>query len=418
MKRGQLAFLTGTHVVNDLYQGAVPALLPFLMSERHYSYTAVSGIALAATGLSSVVQPLFGLLVDRRHRGWLVPAGFLTAAGGLGCAGLADSYLLTWLCVALAGIGVAAYHPPATNQARAAGGQSQQAMSLFSVGGTLGASLAPALVTLVVGSLGLAGSWLLAVPAVVMGALWAAQGPWLRRRGHTPAPPLVTGGAAGSGQRDDWRAFGRLVVATVCWSVPYVTVTSMLALHLQRDLNTSTGAGAVALTSLTLAGAAGTLLGGRLGDRYGRLLPIRLGYLLAAPALAGVAFAPTFAVAELATVAFGLAMFLPFAAQVTLAQDYLPNRPGTASGLTLGLAMSVGGLAAPLLGRIADAYGLRTVLGSVLGVLLVALACGLRLRDRVLPTDESAPPPGLESASASEPASVGAAAERAGGRAR
>lgn len=208
------------------------------------------------------------------------------------------------------------------------------------------------------------------------------------------------------------------MVATVCWSVPYVTVTSMLALHLQRDLHTSTGAGAVALTSLTLAGAAGTLLGGRLGDRYGRLLPIRLGYLLAAPALAGVAFAPTFAVAELATVAFGLAMFLPFAAQVTLAQDYLPNRPGTASGLTLGLAMSVGGLAAPLLGRIADAYGLRIVLGSVLGVLLVALVCGLRLRDRVLPTDESAPPPGLEQEPESKPASVGAAAERAGGRAR
>ncbi|MER8091365.1 MFS transporter [Streptomyces sp. NPDC058316] len=393
MKRGQLVFLTGTHVVNDLYQGAVPALLPFLMAERHYSYTAVSGIALAASGLSSVVQPLFGLLVDRRHRGWLIPVGFLTAAGGLTCAGLADSYLITWLCVALAGIGIAAYHPPATNQARAAGGQSQRAMSLFSVGGTLGASLAPALVTLVVGSFGLTGSWLLAVPALVAATLWAAQGPWLRRRGHTPAVPPAVRGAVVSGHRDDWRAFGRLAAATVGWSVPYVTVTSMLALHIQRDLHASAGVGATALTLLTLAGAVGTLLGGWLGDRYGRLAPIRAGYLLAVPALAAVAFAPSAGVAVAGAVLFGLTMFLPFAPQVTLAQDYLPTRPGTASGLTLGLAMSVGGLAAPALGRLADACGLRTVLALLVGVLLVALTCALRLRDRVLPVPTATPEP-------------------------
>ncbi|MFE6505659.1 MFS transporter [Kitasatospora sp. NPDC057738] len=393
MKRGQLAFLTGTHIVNDLYQGAVPALLPFLMSQRHYSYTAVSGIALAASGLSSVVQPLFGLLVDRRHRGWLIPAGFLTAAAGITGAAMAGSYPLTWLCAALAGIGIAAYHPAATSQARAAGGQSQRAMSLFSVGGTLGASLAPALVTLVVGAYGLGGSWLLAVPALVTALLWAARGRWQQYRGHTPAAPSTTRGAATSAHGDDWRAFGRLAATTVAWSIPYVTVTSMLALHIQRDLHGSTGIGATALTLLTLAGAAGTLLGGWLGDRHGRMAPIRTGYLLAVPALAVVAFASSVAVATAGAVAFGLAMFLPFAPQVTLAQDYLPTRPGTASGLTLGLAMSVGGLAAPALGRLADAHGLRTVLALVLGVLALGLGSALRLRDRALPEPAPAPAP-------------------------
>ncbi|MET8546695.1 MFS transporter [Kitasatospora sp. NPDC004799] len=410
MKRGKLAFLTGTHIVNDLYQGAVPALLPFLMSQRHYSYTAVSGLALAASGLSSVVQPLFGLLVDRRPRDWLVPAGFLTAAAGITGAGLADGYLLTWLCAALAGIGIAAYHPAATSQARAAGGQSQRAMSLFSVGGTLGASLAPALVTLVVGGYGLRGSWLLAVPALVTAALWAVQG--LRQRDRTPAGPATARAAAASTHRDDWRAFGRLVATTVAWSVPYVTVTSMLALHIQRDLHGSTGTGAAALTLLTLAGAAGTLLGGWLGDRYGRLAPIRAGYLLAVPALAAVVLAPSVAVAVTGAVAFGLAMFLPFAPQVTLAQDYLPTRPGTASGLTLGLAMSVGGLAAPALGGLADAHGLRTVLALVLGVLAVALGCALRLRDRVLTEPEPGarePGAGIGAGPAAEPVTRGAA---------
>ncbi|MFE0021190.1 MFS transporter [Amycolatopsis sp. NPDC059021] len=388
MRKAQLGFLTGTHVVNDLYQGSVPALLPFMMSERHYSYAAVSGIALAATGLSSVVQPVFGMIVDRSPRNWLAPLGFLVAAAGIAGAGFADGYLLTWICVAVAGIGVAAYHPPATNQARAAGGRSQQAMSLFSVGGTLGSSLAPALVTVIVGSFGLSGTSLLAVPAVVMALLWL-----LNRRN---VPALVTSGSAARDSTvdipDDWRAFGRLVAATVGWSIPYVTVSSLLSLYALRELHTSATAAAVTLTSFTLAGAAGTVLGGWLGDRLGRLVPIRAGYLLGIPALAGVVVSPNPLVLELSAVLFGLAMFLPFANQVTLAQDYLPSRPGTASGLTLGLAMSVGGLSSPLFGWLADAEGLRFTLGVVLVVFGAAVLFGTRLRDRVLPAQASEKP--------------------------
>ncbi|GAA4547014.1 MFS transporter [Amycolatopsis samaneae] len=379
MRKVQLGFLTGTHVVNDLYQGSVPALLPFMMSERHYSYAAVSGIALAATGLSSVVQPVFGMIVDRAHRGWLAPVGFLVAAAGIAGAGFADGYLLTWICVAVAGIGVAAYHPPATNQARAAGGRSQKAMSLFSVGGTLGSSLAPALVTAVVGSLGLSGSYLLAVPAVVMAVLWLLN--------HRNARALVRDGNTATEStvdvQDDWRAFGRLVAATVGWSIPYVTVSSLLSLYVVGELHASTASAAVTLTSFTLAGAAGTVLGGWLGDRHGRMVPIRTGYLLGVPALAGIVFAPSYPALELSAVLFGLAMFLPFANQVTLAQDYLPSRPGTASGLTLGLAMSVGGLSSPLFGWLADDQGLRFTLGVVLAVFAVAVVFGVRLRDRV-----------------------------------
>ncbi|MFD7104145.1 MFS transporter [Streptomyces celluloflavus] len=397
MKKGQLGFLTSTHVVNDLYQGFVPALLPYLASERHYSYAATTGITLAATGLSSVVQPVFGAIADRRYRGWLIPAGFVVAAVGIALSGPADNYVLTWLAIALSGIGVAAYHPPATNAARAAGGSSQQAMSWFSVGGTVGGSLAPPLVTLVVGATGLSGTWLLATPALVMAVLWALSGPWMRARGHTPARPVVRPAgetAVRSAHRDDWRAFGRLAAATVCWSVPYVTTTSFLSLYITRDLDGSKVFAAVVLTTFTAAGAVGTVAGGWIADRWGRLVPVRIGYVLALPALGGLILAPNPVVAEVCTMAFGLSMFLPFAPQVTLAQDYLPNRPGTASGVTLGLAMSVGGLLSPLFGMLADARGLTTTLTGMLVVLVAACALALRMRDRDLSTE---PPTGGQS---------------------
>ncbi|WP_051871949.1 MFS transporter [Streptomyces sclerotialus] len=410
MKKGQLGFLSGTHVVNDLYQGAIPAMLPFLMSQRHYSYAAVSGLAFAASGISSLFQPVFGVLSDRKPRPWLVPAGFCAAALGVVAAGLAGSYAATWLFIALAGIGIAAYHPPATSQARAAGGSSQKAMSVFSVGGTVGGSLAPTLVTLVIGSAGFSGSYLLAIPALVMAVLWVLKGPWMRWRGHTTAVPpsaaaRAAAGASGAAQADDWRSFARLVAVIIGWSIPYVMVTSMVSLHAQRDLDSSAGAGAAVLTCFTAAGAVGTLLGGWVGDRYGRMTSIRVGYLVALPALLVIAWAPALPVLVVSAVVFGVAMFLPFAAQVTLAQDYLPSRPGTASGLTLGLAMAAGGLCSPAFGRLADASGLSVTFYVLVAVFLVPVVMALRLSDRT-PDAPGSTPDAPESPSPQPPSEI------------
>jgi len=383
MNKRRLGLLTGTHAVNDLYQGLVPALLPFMVLERGYSYTAVSGLMLAATGLSSVVQPLFGLYADRHPRGWLVPVGFLVAALGVVLAGLSQSYLLTWIAVALCGLGIAAYHPPATVAARAAGGASQRAMSVFSVGGTIGASFAPFLAATVVGGGALSHSYLLGLPAVAMVVVWVVAN---ARGGARAAAATVARKQTDSEvlkPHNDWRAFSMLVATIVGWSIPYVTVVSMLSLRITRDLHGTTFQGAAALTGFTAAGAVGVLLGGWLGDRIGRMGTIRSGYLLALLALAGLVLAPTVGWALACTALLGLSMFLPFAAQVTLAQDYLPRNPATASGITLGLALSVGGLVSPLFGMLSDARGLGVTMTVVLCVLCVATVLALRLRNRV-----------------------------------
>lgn len=379
MNRKRLGLLTGTHSVNDLYQGLIPALLPFMVLERGYSYTAVSGLILAATGLSSVVQPLFGLYADKHPRNWLIPAGFMLAALGVALAGVAESYLWTWLAIAISGLGIAAYHPPATTAARLAGGASQKAMSLFSVGGMLGAAAAPLAATAVIGGSSLSATPWLALPAAVMAVVW-----WWSTR-HADAAEAALAHArrrASSLATNDWRAFLRLSAVIVGWSIPYVTVLSMAALYTSRDLHGSSAQGALVLTCFTAASAIGTLGGGLLADRVGRIATIRLGYTLALPALAGLVLANAPLPAMLCVALLGTAMFLPFASQVTLAQDYLPRNPATAAGITLGLALSVGGMLSPLLGMLSDSHGLRTTLSLVLGVLTLATALAFQLGNR------------------------------------
>src|SRR6202046_1588831 len=233
-----LALLAATHTVDDLYQGAVPALLPFLAIERHYTYVGLTGITLAATFLSSAVQPAFGVITDKRRMGWLIAAGLLVAGIGVGLSGLGDSYVITWLAIALSGVGVAAYHPEATRTARGLAGDSTQAMSWFSVGGNLGIALGPVVVTPILLATRLHGTPLLALPAVIMTLVLAVRRPWRL----TAAAGRSDGvSAASAGRPDDWRGFGRLTVVVVLRSIAYFGVASLVGLYAIRHFGASAG---------------------------------------------------------------------------------------------------------------------------------------------------------------------------------
>ena len=381
--RLQLWTLTATHVANDFYTGAVAALLPFFVLHAQYSYAAVAGITLAATALSSVAQPVFGYLSDRFQLRWMTLAGLLAAGAGIAVSGLvAGSYPLVWIAVAISGIGVAAYHPSATVEAREAGRGTSRAMSLFSVGGNVGVALAPAGVILAVGWFGLSGTALLIVPALVLGLVYAAVS-W--RRLFTR--PAATSAATVSEhttprQSDDWGAFGRLTVVLAMWSVAYVGTSTFVSLYSIERFDVSTAFASIALSVFPAAGAAGTLIGGWLADRFGRLRVVRAGYLIAAVAVAAIVLAPSAAVVVAATAVLGVALFLPFAAQITLSHSYLPNRIGIASGVTLGLTLSLGGVVSPLLGRIADASDVRLVFVIMAALLVVGFGLSFALHER------------------------------------
>ncbi|SDX80621.1 MFS transporter, FSR family, fosmidomycin resistance protein [Modestobacter sp. DSM 44400] len=375
------------HGVDDLYQGVVPALLPFLVVERHYTYAAVSGLTLAATVLSSVAQPAFGWLTDRRPRRWIIPAGMTVAGVGIAASGLFSTYLLTWLAVAVSGLGVAAFHPEAARAARQASGDSTRAMSVFALGGNVGYAVGPLLATPVLLTIGVRGTPLLILPVLVMAAVLSARLSRVLdgRAGRRRASMLPVG-------VDDWPAFGKLTAVVIVRSILFFGLSTFLALHFIRDLGASTGQAGAVLTVFLVAGASGTLLGGWLADRAGRLICIRLGFSLAIPAVAGLAFVTNRPLAVALVVLTGIAVYLPFSVFVVLGQDYLPNRIGTASGVTVGLAVSVGGLATPALGALADATSLRTVLAVLVALPVIALALSTLLHDPRNRSDADARP--------------------------
>ncbi|MCT2592422.1 MFS transporter [Streptomyces sp. N2-109] len=403
-----LTLLSLGHACVDVYQGAVAALVPFFVAERAYTYAAASGIVLAAFLLSSVVQPLFGALTDRWALPWLLPVSTLLAGTGVALAGVGGSYALTLAAVAVSGVGVAAYHPEAARVARQASRGSHTAMAWFSLGGNLGFAAAPLMVSAAVATGGLRASPLLVVPALAGAALCVAALRSLRVPHAAAAAAAATaaeadGGTGRAAVRDDWRSFLKLSGAVVCRSIVFVGLSAFISLYARQRTGGGEVAGTAALFVLYLGGAVGTLAGGRLATRWGRLPVVRWSYALTVLAVAGVVLVPG-PLLYLCVALTSAGLYVPFSLHITLGQDYLPRHMGTASGVTLGLTVSMGGLATPLIGALADAASLRVALAP-----LIALPALGWLLLRILP-EPGAPgaaggsdPPALQRATLRRP---------------
>jgi FSR family fosmidomycin resistance protein-like MFS transporter len=370
---GPIALLSLGHACVDVYQGTVAALVPFFVTERAYTYAAASGVVLAASLLSSVVQPVFGALTDRWAMPWLLPVSTLAAGAGVALSGVGGSYALTLAVVAISGIGVAAYHPEAARVARTASRGSHTAMGWFSLGGNLGFATAPLLVAAVIATGGLRASPLLVVPALAGAVLCAAA---LRGIAATaaaePAPargdrPDAADGSDAAGGADDWPSFARLSGAIVCRSIVFVGLSAFISLYVRQRTGGGAASGTAALFVLYLGGAVGTVTGGALATRYGRLPVVRWSYALTVLAVAGVVLVPGPPLyAFVALTSAGL--YVPFSLHVTLGQDYLPRRVGIAGGVTLGLTVSIGGIATPFIGAVADAASLQAALAPLIAL--------------------------------------------------
>jgi FSR family fosmidomycin resistance protein-like MFS transporter len=359
------------HAVDDLYQGLVPASVPYFVLDRHYSYVAAAGLTLAATLGSSLPQPLIGVAVDRWRLGRLAAGGVAVAGIGVGLSGLFRPYAVVWVLILVSGLGVAMFHPAAGRSAREAAGDSAGAMSIFAAGGSVGFFLAPVLATPALAALGVGATALFIPPALLIALLL------LRDHARRSAAAVAAAVRAG---RDQWGPFAALAAIEVVRSVAFFGVNTFIELYWIYHLHASRAVAGTALACFLVGGVAGTLLGGRIADRIGLVRTVQLGALLMVPMLVGLRLGPGTIVPLGFALLSGIAVNIPFAVMVKLGQDYLPSRPGTAAGVTLGLGVSIGGLAAPLLGLIADAHGTQGVLTALCFVPIPALLLGLLLR--------------------------------------
>lgn len=375
-----VAFLAVEHGIDDFYQGVVPALVPLLVLDRGYSLAQAGGIVLASTLLSSLAQPLFGALADRRDDvPWLRTLGLAVAATGMALTGLAPSY--PWLLGAalLSGLGVAAYHPEAARAVHSTG-SGDAGMGWFTFGGLTGYAAGPPVTTAVIGIWGLPATPVLALPAAVVVLLTL-----VRRRRRQPVDPVAArraDTAVSELPSEDWTRFGVLTLVIVTRSVAYYAVVTFMAVELVGRGGFGLAAAGGALTAFTAVGAVGTLTGGYLTRRFDRVSVIVVAYVAAIPCLAAVLLAPGVPVVLVAAGLLGLALNVPLPLHTTLGAHYLPRHRGTAAGITLGVAVSVGGLSTPFLGMVADVQGPRTVLLAATALPAVAAVLAILLRPR------------------------------------
>lgn len=363
MKKGvdrrSMAVLSAGHMFTDLNQGAVAALLPFLVAERGLSLAAAGALVLAATVSSSIVQPLFGIFSDRKPLPILMPLGVLLAGTGMALTGVAPTYPLIFASVIVSGVGVAAFHPESARFANyVSGSRRARGMSFFSVGGNAGFALGPAVTTPLVLVFGLPGALFLALPAALMAAVLLFDLPRLSafHPDEAPGEKSVPVDAP-----EHWGPFARMILVVTIRSLVYFGLISLIAAYYDRVLDSSAAVGNTALTIMLASGAAGTLIMGPLADRFGRRAVLAVSMFFLAPAIYLFTLAgPVLGMVVLALV--GAVTIGTFGVTVVMGQEYLPGRIGLAAGITMGLSIGLGGLGAPVFGLVADNFGLQTTM--------------------------------------------------------
>jgi MFS transporter, FSR family, fosmidomycin resistance protein len=362
-----MAALSAGHCATDFANGALPALLPFMVDRFRLSYTLAATVVLASAASSSLIQPFFGAWSDRRGALWLLPGGVALAGLGIGLAAAAPAYWLVLLLVVVSGLGVAAYHPEGSKFAAYASGRKRASgMSLFSVGGNVGYALGPTVTTPLVLALGLTGGLLLAAPVLAVAGTLLLALPFLA--GFTPQPGAD---AAASGQ-DRPGALALLLGVIAFRSVAWFGLVTFVPLW-EVSLGHSKAYGSHLLSLMLLAGGVGTLVAGPLADRLGRR-PVLIASLAATAPLIVVYVAVGGALGAIALALVGVCVIGTFGVTMVMSQEYLPRRIGTASGLSIGLSIGLGGVAAVGLGALADSVDLRAAMYAAAAAPLAGLA--------------------------------------------
>ena len=374
---GILLAVSGAHLLNDLIQSMIPAIYPILKSEFGLSFGKIGLIQLVFMLTASLLQPVVGLLTDRRAHPFSFVLGMAVTLLGLLLLAGAHSYGMLLLAVSLVGVGSSIFHPEASRVARmASGGRHGTAQSLFQVGGSLGSALGPLLAALVVVTRGQASIAWFSLAALAAMLVLTHVGRWHREQQRAPKaaqPPRATALPPSLVRR----AIVILVLLTFAKYVYSASLTSFYTFYLIDTFGVSVRDSQLYLFAYLGAVAVGTMAGGPMGDRFGRRVVLWFSIIGSLPFVLLLPHA-NLAWTCILSILVGLIMSSAFSAIVVYAQELLPGRIGLVSGAFYGLAFGLGGIGAAALGMAADHVSIGTVyqicaLLPLLGLLVVAL---------------------------------------------
>jgi len=358
-----LATISFSHLLNDMMQSLLLAIYPMLKSGFHLSFAQIGLITLTYQTTASLLQPLVGLYTDHRPKPYSLSVGMGFTMCGLVLLSVASEFASILLAAALVGMGSSVFHPESSRVVRmASGGRHGLAQSLFQVGGNAGSALGPLLAALIILPLGQASIAWFALAALLGMLILSWVGAWYKAQ-RTAAVGKARVTHSGVSDLSRRRVALALFILAVLVFSKYFYMTSLSSyytVYLISKFNLPVQSAQLYLFAFLAAVAAGTLVGGPVGDRIGRKAVIWVSILGAAPFTLLLPYANLFWTGVL-SVLVGLILASAFSAILVYAQELVPGKVGAISGLFFGFAFGVGGLAAAALGQLADQHGIEYV---------------------------------------------------------
>jgi FSR family fosmidomycin resistance protein-like MFS transporter len=373
-----LGAISFSHLLNDMIQSLILAIYPMFKSEFALTFGQIGLITLTYQITASLLQPLVGLYTDKHPKPYSLPVGMGFTLTGLLLMSVAGNFGTLLIAAALVGCGSSVFHPESSRVARmASGGRHGLAQSLFQVGGNAGSALGPLLAALIViphGQRSIAwfsAAALLAIVVLTNIGRWYGQHPATKkgRGAHAAHATLPRGKVA--------MAMSVLVLLVFSKYFYMASITSYFTFYLISKFGVSVQAAQVHLFVFLAAVAAGTIIGGPVGDRVGRKVVIWVSILGVAPFTLLLPYANLFWTGVLSVV-IGLVLASAFSAILVYAQELIPGKVGMVAGLFFGFAFGMGGVGAAVLGHLADATSIDYVYKvcsflPLLGVMAVLL---------------------------------------------
>ena len=375
MKKKELSILTLSHLATDINQGALPALLPFFREALNLSYTLAGSVILFSNLSSSIIQPVFGHISDRRSTRWILPLSPIIAGSGIALSGYAHSYMLLVTYVIISGMGVALFHPEGFKVAYSVTGEKKATgVSLFAFGGSLGLALGPIIAITCCSYFGLKGTPLIMIPAILVAFFVIISYSSLKVEDTKKSKESKKDGRAPT--RAQKVSFSLLaILATIRSWTQFGMATYIPFYYINYLKGNPLHAGRLATTFL-LSGAFGTLIGGPIADRFGHKRFL-LATLLLSSLILNLFFHTSGYWTFLHLAISGMVLISSFGTTTVMGQTLLPKHLGMASGIMVGLTISAGGLGLTLLGAVADRYGVPFAIRVISLLPLLAFLIGL-----------------------------------------